>query len=41
MKTNILGLPVKETEATVKELNTLLSNFSSLLPKLERYSLEY
>lgn len=27
MKTNILGLPVKETEATVKELNTLLSNF--------------
>ena len=27
MKKNILGLPVKETEATVKELNTLLSNF--------------
>jgi starvation-inducible DNA-binding protein len=27
MKTNILGLPVKESEEMVKELNVLLSNF--------------
>jgi len=27
MKTNILGLPVKESELIVKELNILLSNF--------------
>ena len=27
MKTNILGLPVKESEEMVKELNILLSNF--------------
>ncbi|WP_394773416.1 Dps family protein [Flavobacterium sp.] len=27
MKTNILGLPVKESELLVKELNILLSNF--------------
>ena len=27
MKTNILGLPVKESESIVKELNMLLSNF--------------
>lgn len=27
MKTNILGLPVKESEAIVSELNTLLSSF--------------
>lgn len=27
MKTNLLGLPVKESEAIVTELNTLLSNF--------------
>ena len=27
MKTNILGLPVKESEQMVKELNVLLSNF--------------
>ena len=27
MKTNILGLPVKESELLVKELNVLLSNF--------------
>lgn len=27
MKTNILGLPVKESELIVNELNTLLSNF--------------
>ncbi|SCY00615.1 Dps family protein [Flavobacterium caeni] len=27
MKTNILGLPVKESEAIVAQLNTLLSNF--------------
>lgn len=27
MKTNILGLPVKESELIVTELNTLLSNF--------------
>ena len=27
MKTNILGLPVKESEAMVAELNVLLSNF--------------
>ena len=27
MKTNILGLPVKESEAIVGDLNTLLSNF--------------
>ena len=27
MKTNILGLPVKETELIVNELNTLLSSF--------------
>lgn len=27
MKTNILGLPVKESELIVSELNTLLSNF--------------
>lgn len=27
MKTNILGLPVKESEVIVKELNVLLSNF--------------
>jgi starvation-inducible DNA-binding protein len=27
MKTNILGLPIKESEAIVKDLNTLLSNF--------------
>ena len=27
MKTNILGLPVKESEAIVEELNILLSNF--------------
>ena len=27
MKTNILGLPVKETALIVKELNTLLSSF--------------
>jgi starvation-inducible DNA-binding protein len=27
MKTNILGLPVKESELVVKELNVLLSNF--------------
>ena len=27
MKLNLLGLPVKQTEVLVKELNTLLSNF--------------
>jgi starvation-inducible DNA-binding protein len=27
MKTNILGLPVKETEVIVNELNSLLSNY--------------
>ena len=27
MKTNILGLPVKESELIVDELNILLSNF--------------
>jgi starvation-inducible DNA-binding protein len=27
MKTNILGLPVKETEEIVSELNLLLSNY--------------
>ena len=27
MKNNILGLPVKESEVIVKELNTLLSNY--------------
>ena len=27
MKTNILGLPIKESELIVSELNTLLSNF--------------
>ena len=27
MKTNILGLPIKESEAIVVDLNTLLSNF--------------
>ena len=27
MKTNILGLPIKESELLVKELNVLLSNF--------------
>lgn len=27
MKTNIIGLPVKESESIVKELNILLSNF--------------
>jgi starvation-inducible DNA-binding protein len=27
MKTNILGLPVKETEVIVNELNLLLSNY--------------
>jgi starvation-inducible DNA-binding protein len=27
MKTNILGLPVKETEVIVNRLNSLLSNY--------------
>nr|HRM13038.1 ferritin-like domain-containing protein [Flavobacterium sp.] len=27
MKTNILGLPVKESELNIKELNILLSNY--------------
>jgi starvation-inducible DNA-binding protein len=27
MKTNILGLPVKETEIIISELNSLLSNY--------------
>jgi hypothetical protein len=39
MKTNILGLPVKETEEIVSELNLLLSN-SSLLSEF-RDSLEH
>jgi starvation-inducible DNA-binding protein len=40
MKTNILGLPVKETEEIVSELNLLLSNYQVYYQNL-RDSLEH
>jgi starvation-inducible DNA-binding protein len=40
MKTNILGLPVKETEVIVNELNSLLSNYQVYYQNLKD-SLEY
>jgi starvation-inducible DNA-binding protein len=40
MKTNILGLPVKETEEIVSELNLLLSNYQVYYQNL-RGSLEH
>jgi starvation-inducible DNA-binding protein len=39
MKTNILGLPVKESELIGNELNILLSNFQVYYQNLEE--LEY
>lgn len=36
MKTNILGLPVKETEVIIGELNSLLSNYQVYYQNLRR-----
>jgi starvation-inducible DNA-binding protein len=37
MKTNILGLPVKESELIGNELNILLSNFQVYYQNLEEF----
>jgi starvation-inducible DNA-binding protein len=37
MKTNILGLPVKETEIIISELNSLLSNYQVYYQNLREF----
>ena len=41
MKTNILGLPVKESELISNRIKCIIGQFSSVLSKFKRISLEY